>query len=228
MKIVIILVTLILCSCSSVVNSPEEGIDSDTDTDADSDTDGDTDTDTDTDSDTDTDADSDTDGDTDDGGVDGGSDGDTDTDTGDNSCITGDDCRYPPWDVCAEDSETILIHYTGLGTCVEGLCQYAFEIVGCGYECVVVEGEDDWCKEDVCDGVDCSIPPDAECGLFDPLVTNLLGVWQPGYCADEVTGGAEPGECLYPAIHCWCLGTCIVDPYGDDYCDDGGIDCLEY
>jgi hypothetical protein len=144
-----------------------------------------------------------------DGGADGGvSDTDADTDTDeeyDTDCADG--CTDPPPDTC--DEEGSLFQYTGASSCIENACEYEYETVACGYDCVEVEDDDDYCMDDICDGVVCDDPPDSEC-VND--ATLLIYV--------EDTGECDPGtgECVYLEDTESCPNECIVVSGADDYC----------
>lgn len=177
----LVLVLVLLAGCDEGALSGGDGGDSDSDGDTDSDTDSDAGTDSDTDADTDTDEEYDTD------------------------CDEG--CTQPPPDTC--DYEGNLMEYTGASSCIESVCEYEYDLVGC-WDCIEQDG-DDFCMEDACDGVACDDPPAAECGVEDP---DYL------YFPVEESGNCDPatGECSWLIEVDYCPDGCIVVSGADDYC----------
>jgi hypothetical protein len=151
-----------------------------------------------------------------DGGADGG-DSDSDTDSEeeyDTDCADG--CTDPPPDTCDVDSN--LVQYSGASSCVEDVCVYEFEVVACGFTCIVESG-DDHCQDTACEGVVCDDPPDDECVNSE----TLKDYYDIGECTEVGGEGYEPGDCGYGAVNDgWFVcpeGTeCILVSGADDYC----------
>jgi hypothetical protein len=153
-----------------------------------------------------------------DAGVDGGdsdsdidsdSDADSDTDTDevyDTDCADG--CTDPPPDTC--DEEGNLFEYTGSSSCIEDACEYEYETIACGYECIEAPG-DDYCMDSICDGVVCDDPPDNECY---PESIPALRIWVEGTGECDL----DTGECVFLEDIENCPSECIVVSGADDYC----------
>ena len=196
------------CSEDPDLNFTDGGTDTDSDTDSDSDTDADTDSDSDSDSDADGDSDA---------GTDGG-----DTDTGyDTDCADG--CTDPPRDTCGDDN--MLVQYSGASACVGGVCQYDSAIVTCGYACVAPgDGGDDYCMDDICDGVVCDTPPDPYCCESGDDCYPLTGGKPVLITPPSVGTCLDDGSCDYSYTSIvdsftLCDSACIVVAGAPDYCD---------
>ena len=69
-------------------------------------------------------------------------------------------CNNPPDDYCTEDGN--LIEYTGEATCIDGDCNYSYEVIECEWGCMIDE-EGDECGPDPCVNYICDNPPDNYC-----------------------------------------------------------------
>ena len=87
------------------------------------------------------------------------SDTDTNTESETDAC---DDvvCDEDPDDECIDDGS--LKQYTGEATCIDGECNYSYEVIKCEWGCLITKkGES--CGPHPCDDVICNDPPPGYC-----------------------------------------------------------------
>lgn len=124
----------------------------------------------------------------------------------DNPCA-GVECEDPPPNECETEDEIKLWYYSG--TCVDGKCEYSYDIFSCEYGC-----KDGNCleKKDPCEGIVCNDPPPDGCD------GEQIRNWsETGTCVD--------GECKYDHDSTYCKfgcadGKCRKDPCRDVVCDN--------
>jgi hypothetical protein len=113
-------------------------------------------------------------------------------------------CSTPPANVC-QGSDKLQV-YNATGTCSNGTCTYASQLIACQHGCA--SGA---CNADPCMGVTCASPPASQCAN-----ASYLKVY-------EAPGSCDQGNCSYGSHQEYCNFGCANDACAGNPCQ--GVSC---